>query len=491
MGLPDQYRRKMRQRSGVLTSPADVQGGTNVGRLNAAVVCVAAVLLGPSGLQAGDAVLVEFTSQQCGPCRAMQPIIAQLAASGVAVRRVDVDREPGLVQRYSIKQTPTFLVLSGGKELTRMVGMQTAAQLQSALAINPAGPWKQTNATATANVPQTRLAPLPTAMPAPSDPPSLATMPRSEAMPSVAHADAVERAQAATVRLRVFDASGHGVGTGTIIDTHGDEALVLTCGHLFRDTQGQGRIEVDLFVGGKSQTIAGQLIDYDADDRDIALVAIRPGFPIQPVPVIRHGRLPEVGSTAFSFGCDRGADPSRRDTRITGVNKYNQHKAASNLEIAGAPIDGRSGGGLFDAEGFLIGVCNAADFQGDIGIYAGPGAIHWQLDRLQLARLYRNDVPAAVQPAAQPVAQQPPADRFASLDGPSAGGWSPEPAAPAATSPAATSPAAAAPVAQEAADQEVIVIIRDRVNPEATSRVMTLARPSGELLRMLESQAAR
>src|SRR5690606_11196826 len=193
----------------------------------------------------------------------------------------------------------------------------------------------------------------------------------------------------------------------------GDEALVLTCGHLFRDTQGKGRIEVDLFVGGRPQTVEGQLIDYDANDRDIALVAIRPGFPIQPVPVIRHGRLPEVGSTAFSFGCDRGDDPSRRDTRITGVNKYNQHKAASNLEIAGAPIDGRSGGGLFDADGFLIGVCNAADFKGDIGIYAGPGAIHWQLDRLQLARLYRNhaETPvvasAAPQPhAAQPVAQQ-------------------------------------------------------------------------------------
>lgn len=450
--------------------------------LAAAVVCGAGLLLGPSVLRASDAVLVEFTSQQCGPCRAMQPIVSQLAASGVAVRRVDVDREPALAQRYSIKQTPTFLILSGGKELTRLVGMQTAAQLQAALAINPAGPWKRTNATAIDTAPQTRLAPLPTSMPASYDPPSMAAMPRSEAMPSVAHADAVERAQAATVRLRVHDGNGHGVGTGTIIDTHGDEALVLTCGHLFRDSQGQGRIEVDLFVGGRSQTVEGQLIDYDADDRDIALVAIRPGFPIQPVPVVRYGRLPEVGSTAFSFGCDRGADPSRRDTRITGVNKYNQHKAASNLEIAGAPIDGRSGGGLFDADGFLIGVCNAADFKGDIGIYAGPGAIHWQLNRLQLARLYRNDAPApvaaaALQPAAQPVAQHPPADRLASLGGPSAAGWQAEPAA--------------APAPTAAADQEVIIIIRDRGNPDTNPRVMTLAQPSGALLEMIESQAVR
>jgi hypothetical protein len=40
-------------------------------------------------------------------------------------------------------------------------------------------------------------------------------------------------------------------------------------------------------------------------------------------------------------------------------------------------------------------------------------------------------------------------------------------------------------------DQEMIVIIRDRDNPQAGSRVMTLAQPSSELLRMVESQAYR
>ena len=70
--------------------------------------------------------------------------------------------------------------------------------------------------------------------------------------------------QAATVRLRVFDGHGYGAGTGTIIDTHGEEALVLTCGHLFRDTKGEGKIEVDLFIDGQVETVIGQLIDYEA-----------------------------------------------------------------------------------------------------------------------------------------------------------------------------------------------------------------------------------
>jgi hypothetical protein len=306
-------------------------------------------------------------------------------------------------------------------------------------------------------------------------------MPLSEPMPSAEVADAVERAQAATVRLRVFDGTGHGVGTGTVIDTHGEEALVLTCGHLFRDTQGKGRIEVDLFIGGRSETVPGQLIDYDSEDRDIALVAIRPGFPIQPVPVVRAGMLPQVGSPAFSFGCDRGDDPSRRDTRVTGVNKFNQHKNASNLEIAGAPIDGRSGGGLFSQDGYLVGVCNAADFKGDIGIYAGPGAIHWQLDRLQLGRLYQGGPAAMVAANGQSdnsFAAAPPA-RLASLNGTAA--VAPEPSAGGFGTPQT-------PMAID--DSEVIVIIRDRKNPEGTPRVMTLTRPSNELLQMLQSQAA-
>ena len=133
----------------------------------------------------------------------------------------------------------------------------------------------------------------------------------------------------------------------------------------------------------------GQIVDYDSDTRDIALVEIRPGFPIAAVQLVTSQQQVRTGQTAFSFGCDRGDDPSRRDTRITGVNKYNQHLGVSNLEIAGAPIDGRSGGGLFDEAGRLIGVCNAADYKGDVGIYAGPGSIHWQLDRVGLSKLYQ------------------------------------------------------------------------------------------------------
>lgn len=321
-------------------------------------------------------------------------------------------------------------------------------------------------------------------------------------MPSHSVADAVERARAATVRLRVHDGNGHGVGTGTIIDTHGDEALVLTCGHLFRETQGEGKVEVDLFIAGDTKTVPGHVLDYDADKRDIAVVAIKPGFPVDPVDVIAADNQPQPGEAVFSFGCDRGADPSRRDTRITGVDKYNQHLGLSNLEIAGAPIDGRSGGGLFDQQGRLIGVCNAADYEGDVGIYTGPGSVYWQLDRMNLANLYQSNGPSTPN---TPVAlntpnhrdtpdhrdtpadpRQPPTDRIASLaDTPLDAPAAPDDASGQEPTPAAIS------AATSADDREVIVIIRDRHRPESASRMLELNRPSEELIRMLESQARR
>jgi thiol-disulfide isomerase/thioredoxin len=457
----------------------------------------------------GDAILMDFSSAHCAPCQAMKPILAQIERSGIPIRHVDVVAEPYLAARYGIRTTPTFVVLSGGKEVTRLVGTQSLQSLRAALAIDPSGPLIPTGSKSvspsqldrSAVAPQTRLAPIGGGAAPEPDVRAGQTLvamntaaPRSEPMPSVSLADAVERARAATVRLRVHDGHGYGAGTGTIIDTHGDEALVMTCGHLFRENGGKGKIEVDLYVGGEVRTVGGQVVDYDADTRDVALVAIRPGFPVQPVELIASEKQVSNGQTVFSFGCDRGDDPSRRDTRITGINKYNQHLGVSNLEIAGAPIDGRSGGGLFDELGRLIGVCNAADYKGDVGIYAGPGSIQWQLDRVGLTHLYEK---AGASP--------PAGERIASLAGtPAAAGASDAPSVgnfaavgssaadqltSAAGAPGIVPATATAGGQQLGGGQEVIVIVRDPRNPAATSQVMTLHRPSAELLQLIRQQA--
>lgn len=430
---------------------------------------------------ASDAILLDFSSAHCGPCQAMKPTLSQLASKGVAIRHVDVVTEPHLAARYGIRKTPTYVVMSGGKEVARLIGQQSMASLQAALASNPAGPRIPTRATEPSfqNIaaPATRLAPLLGGVPATSVSPTSAI---SEAMPTVSLAQAIEIARAATVRLRVHDGHGYGAGTGTVIDTNGDQALVLTCGHLFRENKGQGEIEVDLYIGGQTQTVMGDLLDYDADTHDVALVAIRPGFQMQPVQMLHPQERVRAGQTAFSFGCDRGADPSRRDTRITGVDKYDQHLGVSNLEIAGAPIDGRSGGGLFDETGRLIGVCNAADYEGDVGIYAGPGSVQWQLDKAGLSAIYKR----ATGPQA----------RVASLQsGNSAVGFSSRVESTDLQASRGASGIAQnglmAPGAAGTTDHEVIVIVRDRSNPTVPTQVMTLNQPSADLMQMIQQQA--
>lgn len=429
---------------------------------------------------ASDAILLDFSSAHCAPCQAMKPTLAQLASKGVAIRHVDVVNEPHLAARYGIRKTPTYVVLSGGQEVARLVGQQSMNALQTALASNPSGPRIPTRATEASlqNIaaPATRLAPLAGGVSASAS----AVSSVSEAMPTVSLAQAIEIARAATVRLRVHDGHGYGAGTGTVIDTNGEQALVLTCGHLFRENKGQGKIEVDLYVGGQTQTVTGELLDYDADTHDVALVAIRPGFQMQPVQMIHPQERVRAGQTAFSFGCDRGADPSRRDTRITGVDKYDQHLGVSNLEIAGAPIDGRSGGGLFDEAGRLIGVCNAADYEGDVGIYAGPGSVQWQLDRAGLSAIYKR--------------AQAPQTRLASLqrEVPGVGVTAnvESIAGNVSNGSQGASPSEVLSVdAGSKHDHEVIVIVRDRKNPAGPARVMTLNQPSADLMQMIQQHA--
>ena len=87
---------------------------------------------------------------------------------------------------------------------------------------------------------------------------------------------------------------------------------------------------------------------------------------------------------AASVGCDHGKEPTVWQTRLTAINRY---VGPANVEAAGTPVQGRSGGGLFNAGGELIGVCFAADDQANEGLYVGLPAIYEELDRLQLTSL--------------------------------------------------------------------------------------------------------
>jgi hypothetical protein len=65
----------------------------------------------------------------------------------------------------------------------------------------------------------------------------------------------------------------------------------------------------------------------------------------------------------------------------------NRYLGAPNIETSGAPVQGRSGGGLFNDQGELVGVCYAADGQLDEGLYCGTEVLYEQISKLGLERL--------------------------------------------------------------------------------------------------------
>ncbi len=87
-------------------------------------------------LEADGTVLVDFWAPWCGPCRMQAPILENLAKSGelnVKITKLNTEEGPKVAGDYSIKAIPTILVFKDGKEVERLVGVQTEDSLKQNL----------------------------------------------------------------------------------------------------------------------------------------------------------------------------------------------------------------------------------------------------------------------------------------------------------------------------------------------------------------------